>query len=116
NLTRDHLDYHQTMTEYFDAKRRLFDGRTGTKPGAVVCNNDDVYGEELVWECMKAGMKVSRYGIAHGVEAAASDLNVQLGGMSFTLHTPAGDYKLRSPLVGTFHVYNILAAVACGLA
>ncbi|HEX8070022.1 MAG TPA: UDP-N-acetylmuramoyl-L-alanyl-D-glutamate--2,6-diaminopimelate ligase [Pyrinomonadaceae bacterium] len=116
NLTRDHLDYHLTLAAYFDAKRRLFDGRTGTKPGATVFNKDDLYSDELLWECMKAGLKVWRFGIERGVELRARDVDVRLGGLSFKLLTEAGERELRSPLVGAFHVYNILAAVACGLA
>jgi UDP-N-acetylmuramyl-tripeptide synthetase len=116
NLTRDHLDYHLTMSDYFDAKRRLFDGRTGSRPHAVVVNNDDDYGAELASDCLQAGLRVFRYGIREGVEVKASELDVRLGGMSFKLQTEAGDRLLRSPLVGAFHVYNILAAVACGFA
>ncbi|HMS09919.1 MAG TPA: Mur ligase family protein, partial [Pyrinomonadaceae bacterium] len=41
NLTQDHLDYHGTMENYFDAKKKLFDGRLGEKPGSCVVNIDD---------------------------------------------------------------------------
>src|SRR5918998_128711 len=50
NLTQDHLDYHGTMENYFDAKRRLFDGRTGARPAASVVNIDDPYGARLAAE------------------------------------------------------------------
>jgi UDP-N-acetylmuramyl-tripeptide synthetase len=116
NLTRDHLDYHRTMIEYFNAKRRLFDGRTGTQPRAAIVNVDDEYGRELAREVARDGVRLLRYALAAEAEVTARDLDVRLGGMSFNLRTPAGACMLRSPLVGTFHVYNILAAVACGLA
>ncbi|MBV9210229.1 MAG: UDP-N-acetylmuramoyl-L-alanyl-D-glutamate--2,6-diaminopimelate ligase, partial [Acidobacteria bacterium] len=44
NLTRDHLDYHQTMENYFAAKLKLFDGSLGTEPRVSVINADDAYG------------------------------------------------------------------------
>ncbi|MFL6211616.1 MAG: UDP-N-acetylmuramoyl-L-alanyl-D-glutamate--2,6-diaminopimelate ligase [Pyrinomonadaceae bacterium] len=116
NLTRDHLDYHQTMTAYFDAKRRLFDGRTGTKPGAAIVNVDDEYGCELAREVARGGVRLLRYALNTEAEVTARDLDVRLGGMSFNLRTSGSACLLKSPLVGTFHVYNILAAVACGLA
>ncbi|MBK6724552.1 MAG: hypothetical protein IPG58_15165 [Acidobacteria bacterium] len=47
NLTRDHLDYHLTMENYFDAKKKLFDGRLGEKPGSCVINVDDEWGAKL---------------------------------------------------------------------
>ena len=47
NLTRDHLDYHKTMENYWYAKQRLFDGRLGSKPKTSVINVDDPYGVEL---------------------------------------------------------------------
>ncbi|HEX5966793.1 MAG TPA: Mur ligase family protein, partial [Pyrinomonadaceae bacterium] len=47
NLTRDHLDYHKTMENYWYAKQRLFDGRLGTRPRNSVINVDDPYGVEL---------------------------------------------------------------------
>ncbi len=53
NLTRDHLDYHKTMENYWYAKQRLFDGRLGTKPKTSVINVDDPYGVELADEVRK---------------------------------------------------------------
>ncbi len=116
NLTQDHLDYHHTMAEYFDAKRRLFDGRTGTRPRASVVNVDDPYGVELAREVERAGGRLLRYALRAEADVTARHVDVRLGGMSFELRTPAGDCALRSPLVGAFHVYNVVAAVACGLA
>ena len=46
NLTRDHLDYHVTMENYWYAKQRLFDGRLGSRPKVSVINIDDPYGVE----------------------------------------------------------------------
>lgn len=58
NLTRDHLDYHHTMENYFDAKKKLFDGRLGEEPGASVINIDDEWGAKLATELREAGKRV----------------------------------------------------------
>ena len=58
NLTRDHLDYHQTMENYFDSKKMLFDGRIGEKPASSVINIDDSWGAKLANELKANGQKV----------------------------------------------------------
>jgi UDP-N-acetylmuramoyl-L-alanyl-D-glutamate--2,6-diaminopimelate ligase len=115
NLTRDHLDYHQTMENYWHAKRRLFDGRLGSQPQASVVNVDDPYGSELANELRQAGLRVVRYAVQADAEVTARHPEFSLEGMRFILRTPAGDREFHSPLVGPPHVYNTLAAVASGL-
>ena len=63
NLTRDHLDYHKTMENYWYAKQRLFDGRLGTRPRNSVINVDDPYGVELADSLEKDGLRVIRYAV-----------------------------------------------------
>jgi len=115
NLTRDHLDYHQTMENYWYAKQRLFDGRLGSKPKTSVINVDDPYGMELARQVEKDGLRVVRYAIRSDADITARNAAFSLDGMRFHLRTPAGDRDFRSPLVGPPHVYNTLAAVASGL-
>ncbi len=116
NLTRDHLDYHKTMENYFDAKKKLFDGRLGEKPTSSVINIDDEWGVKLADELKAAGGKVvtfSQLGIA---DLTAENIEVSLvRGTSFLLKTPAGEKQITSPLVGKPHVYNMLAATATAL-
>ncbi len=119
NLTRDHLDYHHTMENYFDAKKRLFDGRLGDKPEICVINADDEWGVKLTGELKQNGQRVVTYGI-DGIGGAAdfSAANIEISlikGTSFLLKTPQGERALTSPLVGRPHVYNILAASAAAL-
>ena len=116
NLTRDHLDYHKTMENYWYAKQRLFDGRLGSRPKFSVINTDDPYGVELAERLDREGLKVIRYGLGSAAEVTASEPQFSLNGMRFELHTPKGDRSFTSPLVGPPHVYNTLAAVASGLA
>ena len=116
NLTRDHLDYHKTMENYWYAKQRLFDGRLGSQPRVSVVNIDDSYGRELVDKLKAAGQNVVTYGLNSTADVMARDPQFSLNGMDFTLVTPEGEQSFRSPLVGPPHIYNTLAAVASGLA
>lgn len=116
NLTRDHLDYHQTMEEYFDAKKKLFDGRLGELPASSVVNIDDEWGLKLADDLKGRNQRVVTTSQKAEADLSASDIEVSLvRGTSFTLRTPAGDRKVISPLVGRPHVYNILSATAAAL-
>jgi UDP-N-acetylmuramyl-tripeptide synthetase len=110
NLTQDHLDYHGTMEEYFDAKRRLFDGRLGRPPRASVLNVDDARGARLYEEVTRAGRPAIRYALDGAAEVTARGVESSLGGTRLTLVTPEGEREVLSPLVGRPHVYNILTA------
>lgn len=116
NLTRDHLDYHKTMENYWYAKQRLFDGRLGSRPKTSVINVDDPYGVELAEKLEKDGLRVVRYACNADADVIARDAEFSLNGMTFKLSTPQGQRYFHSPLVGPPHIYNTLAAVATGLA
>jgi UDP-N-acetylmuramoyl-L-alanyl-D-glutamate--2,6-diaminopimelate ligase len=116
NLTRDHLDYHQTMENYWYAKQRLFDGRLGTRPRNSVINVDDPYGVELADKLERDGLRVIRYAVQAHADVTASNAEFSLDGMRFELLTSGTQREFRSPLVGAPHIYNTLAAVASGLA
>ena len=116
NLTRDHLDYHVTMENYWYAKRRLFDGRLGSRPKTSVINVDNSYGVELANDLEREGLRVMRYALNENADVEARNPKFSLEGMRFELHTPAGAQEFVSPLVGPPHIYNTLAAVASGLA
>jgi UDP-N-acetylmuramyl-tripeptide synthetase len=110
NLTQDHLDYHGTMESYFDAKRRLFDGRLGEPPRASVVNVDDEYGRRLFEEVSGDGRRAVRYALDAAAEVTARGVESSLGGTRLTLVTPGGERAVLSPLVGRPHVYNMLTA------
>lgn len=119
NLTRDHLDYHGTMDEYFAAKRKLFDGSLGGTPKTSVINIDDERGRHLADELEGGGggSSVVRYALdREEADVTATAVEHSLEGMRLLLLTPAGERALHSPLVGRPHIYNILAATASGLA
>ena len=80
NLTRDHLDFHQTMENYFRAKRLLFAPDGARPPRWAVINNDDPYAREI-----NPSGKVLRYGFDAGADLKGSELEMSFQGLRFTV-------------------------------
>ena len=110
NFTRDHLDFHRDMEEYFAAKRRLFELLPET--GVAVTNLDDRRGAEFA----AAGRRIVTYAIDAPADVRSGPLALSLDGLSFEARTPRGSLRLRSSLVGRPNAYNILAAVSTAMA
>lgn len=106
NLSGDHLDYHKTMEEYFDAKKILFTPDY-SKVG-VICK-DNEYGERLFKE---AEVDKTTYGLAPKCEISASEIWFDLDGLKAKLVYPAGDISIKSALVGLHNLQNLMAAAA----
>jgi UDP-N-acetylmuramoyl-L-alanyl-D-glutamate--2,6-diaminopimelate ligase len=118
NLTRDHLDYHGTMEEYFQAKARLFAparAEGSPAPRVAILNADDAAGLRLVPLARAAGSYVVTYGIEHG-DLRAREIAMRLDGMSFVLKSPQGSATIETRLTGRVNVYNLLAAAATAMA
>jgi UDP-N-acetylmuramoyl-L-alanyl-D-glutamate--2,6-diaminopimelate ligase len=115
NLTRDHLDYHRTMDEYFAAKQVLFEGCGTEAPRASVINIDDEYGQTLAQRSKRRGSHLFTYGWAIG-DFQAKSVDFSARGTRFDAVTPSGTISLVSPLLGRVNVYNILAASAAAYA
>jgi UDP-N-acetylmuramoyl-L-alanyl-D-glutamate--2,6-diaminopimelate ligase len=112
NLTQDHLDFHPTMEDYFQAKRKLF-----TEVGAsqAVINLDDPYGLRLATD-PEIATPVT-FALDHpGATYRADDVRTGLSGSRFALHSPDGVAELSSPLRGRFNVSNVIAAFAAARA
>jgi len=110
NLTRDHLDFHADMDDYFRAKRRLFEMLPRDAPSLV--NLDDPRGASL----LEAGGRPVTYAINRAADITPGPLSFSLDGLSFDVRTPRGTLQVRSTLVGRPNVYNILAAVSTATA
>jgi UDP-N-acetylmuramoyl-L-alanyl-D-glutamate--2,6-diaminopimelate ligase len=115
NLTRDHLDYHQTMEQYFHAKRVLFEGCGTDPPRAVVTNLDDEYGAQLAGFSRKRSRTVLTYGWDRG-DFHADKPEVTPRGTRFDMITLNEKLAIFSPLIGRVNVYNILAAAGAAFA
>lgn len=106
NLTRDHLDFHTGMDDYFAAKRRLFEMLPEGAPAVV--NIDDPRGASLV-DMVKRPIT---YGLTKSAMVTPGALSYSFDGLQFDIRSPRGAIRVRSKLVGRPNVYNILAAVA----
>jgi UDP-N-acetylmuramoyl-L-alanyl-D-glutamate--2,6-diaminopimelate ligase len=115
NLTRDHLDYHDTMEEYFAAKRLLFTGSGAEPPRVAVVNADDPFGSQLAELCRRRSAQVITYGWSKA-DFHASKVEITPRNNRFELNTSSGRIALDSPLIGRVNVYNILAAAAAAFA
>ena len=113
NLTQDHLDYHGTMEQYFEAKASLFEGlgKQKKKKGRAVVNIDDRYGH-LLSERLKKKITTVTYGQRVGCDFRASDVRFDATGCSYHLEARGRSYLVRLPLIGSFNIYNSLAALA----
>jgi len=115
NLTRDHLDYHRTMEEYFAAKKKLFLGLGAPRPRRAVINADDEYGRDLIGFSRRCGSEVITYGTAKA-DVHPAKLEITARGISFQMVTPGDVVPVNSQLMGRVNVHNILAAGAAAYA
>ena len=112
NLTEDHLDFHKTVENYFDAKTLLFSQlgnsyhKTG-KPKTAVINIDDPYGRRLI---DKTAANVLTYGTHGQGLLQANNIRVTSHGTEFDLSIYGHNYPVKLQLMGDFNVYNALAA------
>ncbi|MGF1489015.1 MAG: UDP-N-acetylmuramoyl-L-alanyl-D-glutamate--2,6-diaminopimelate ligase [Prochloraceae cyanobacterium] len=112
NLTQDHLDFHKDMEDYFAAKAKLFSDEY--LQGRAIINLDDPYGMRLIENTDLT--KVWTYSVDNtDADLYTSNLTYEASGVSGTLHTPRGESKFRSPLVGQYNISNLLAAVGAVL-
>ncbi len=117
NLSRDHLDYHQTMEQYFAAKKRLFERHLKEDGSAVIvhetADGKSAWGERLA--ALLTDRRVFRCGFSAPSEVRATDLVQTMTGFSCVLHLGNEQGSFSSPLTGGYNVLNILAAAATGL-
>lgn len=114
NLTRDHLDYHQTMENYLEAKQRLFTDllwKTHKRPCFAIINTADKYGRRL---------RVADPAVLWTYGAKDSDIRYEIIKMDFALThfkvwTPMGESEVKLPMSGVHNVMNALAALGAGL-
>ena len=114
NLTQDHLDYHGTMENYFEAKAKLFaqlPQREKKKKPVAVINIDDRYGQKLI-EKIDNRVSVVTFGTGLKADFRASNYRTEFGGASYQLDARGKSYLVRVPLIGRFNVANSVAALA----
>lgn len=115
NFTRDHLDYHQSMENYFAAKERMFKellGRSG-QPGFAILNGDDPWIRKTR---VREGVTTWWYGKKNSADFLFRVLKQDLNGSLFHLTTPQGSIEIHLPCTGEHNVYNAVAAIAAASA
>ena len=109
NVSRDHLDYHQSLENYAAAKASLFD-MPSVK--TAVINLDDVVGEQIITG-LRADISLLSYSLENQTaDIYCSDISFSASGSSATIQTPWGSGELNSPLLGQFNLSNLLAVIA----
>lgn len=113
NLSQDHLDYHRSMDEYYAAKRHLFELMSAErgKAGVAIINADDSYGQRLLKEDLSHLKKIT-YGRGATCDFLAADLRQDFRGTQFTLRYQDRQFLVKTPLIGAYNVYNVVAALA----
>jgi UDP-N-acetylmuramoyl-L-alanyl-D-glutamate--2,6-diaminopimelate ligase len=113
NLTRDHLDYHGTMENYFQAKKRFFSEVLPQSKKKYSCkmavNADDPWGQKILTETKFAALT---YGIENDCRIKALDYKLSLKGTAARINMVGEIVSLQSSLIGKFNLYNILAAIS----
>ncbi|MGI8988533.1 MAG: UDP-N-acetylmuramoyl-L-alanyl-D-glutamate--2,6-diaminopimelate ligase [Bryobacteraceae bacterium] len=112
NLTRDHLDFHHTMQDYFAAKQMLFSGAGAPPPVFAVVNADDPYGMQIP---VSPGSTILRYGMGPDAAVKARHVSSSFEGLRFEVQSGKTRFDVESQLIGKINVYNILAACCAGL-
>jgi len=109
NLSQDHLDYHQTLEAYFQAKKRFFTELL-SQGQTMIINGDDPFGRRILQEAPPA--KALSFGLDDSCAVGVTRYSFSLEGIDAEIRTPRGAYPIRAALVGRYNLYNILAAAA----
>ncbi len=112
NLTQDHLDYHETMERYFEAKSLLFAGNNSAPPRFAVINAEDEYGRKIK---TAKETQVLLYGLGPDADVRARHVSTSIHGIRFELNFGKARVHIESQLIGRINVYNVLAAACVGL-
>jgi UDP-N-acetylmuramoyl-L-alanyl-D-glutamate--2,6-diaminopimelate ligase len=119
NLSHDHLDYHQTLERYLDAKLMLFDGRNRgpapTRPWAVV-NRDDARAPQVMDAALAGGLERRTFGEGAGADVRIRDLRPHRRGLGFELVEAGPGIAIDLPLLGRYNAWNAAAAFAAARA
>jgi UDP-N-acetylmuramoyl-L-alanyl-D-glutamate--2,6-diaminopimelate ligase len=107
NLTQDHLDYHLTLENYFQAKAKLFKNLQSSS--FCVINNDDNYGRKLK---KLTQAQIITYGIEADADVVAKDIKLGVYQTEFKVKTKEGQIGFKTHLIGGHNVYNILACIS----
>jgi len=110
NLSGDHIDYHQSMEKYFEAKKKLF--LINNKKRIGIINGDDPWGQKLI---NQIPINVITFGLQESATIQAAEYKLMEEGIEMVVKYPAGEMTISSNLLGKPNLYNILASAAIAL-
>ncbi len=110
NLSRDHLDYHGTMEDYFAAKQRLFTTLLPQNTGVAILNADAAEFAELAGPAKRRGLKIISYGKG-GKEIKLKKVTPHIQGQVLNLEVFGKSQEILLPVIGEFQAWNSLAAL-----
>jgi len=111
NLTRDHLDFHKNIDEYFSTKLKLFKRLPSNKLSII--NTDDPYSQQIINQTKS---KILTYGFNNKPDIYPTNVKMSLIGSQFEINYKSKKFKIKTSLIGNFNILNILASVlACNI-
>lgn len=113
NLTQDHLDYHQTMEEYLNAKLMLF--QQLSEEGVAILNSDLPVTARIAHVASQHAKSILMYGLENSADLHAQDIELSGNRLAFTAATPPGKIHAKLRLLGEYNLYNALAAISVGI-
>ena len=117
NLTHEHLDYHLTMENYFQAKKRFFaevlSQSKKVHPQKMIINGDDQWGKIILKD---VALPALTYGVEKNNAVSTVSYELSLSGIKAKIYLAGETISISTPLVGKFNIYNILAAAAAAKA
>lgn len=116
NFTQDHLDYHQTMENYLNAKLMLFQ-QLKSQYGLAILNADAAV-FDLIRQRTSLAVgqdSILTYGVENQANLSVRDVKSTLNRLIFTAVTPSGNLRVKLRLLGDYNLYNALAAIGVGL-
>ncbi len=116
NLTEDHLDFHRTMSNYYKAKKHLFEllEKSKKKNKYGIINIDDKWGKKLFTE-FKNRITLYTIGFNKGADFRIIPVDISLNGLEFRVIHKNKEYEFFSPLYGRVNLYNLAIAISAGI-
>ena len=114
NITRDHLDYHGTFENYFQAKKKCFSKLLDPDCGTAIINVDDPGGERMARE-LSGFCKVVTFGSIPAADWIISDVVSSVDGSCFKLRNYCCEYQVKTQLSGKYNIENLTGAILLAL-
>ena len=110
NLSRDHLDYHKTMSEYAEVKKKFM---LSEKNGNIIVNIDDKVGQSIFNNSVLPDNKKVSFSIYKKSKIQATNISQKHNNLSFDLNYYGKSFPVRLKLIGIFNIYNVLGVIGC---